>query len=711
VTAVLFSRDWYRLAELKPRLHRHVEVHVHRYRQERSYVLQNHSTGQFRRLTPQAYLLVGLMDGKRTIETVWQLASERLGEELPTHEEVVQLIGDLSRCNILKMDHSGDAAESLRFGQEQKRKKWLGKLRSPLSVQIPLLDPNAFLDRTQAFGKLFFTKSFLAVWLLMVVILAVFGWRNWSELTSNMSDQILAADNIFLLWLVYPVIKLFHELGHGYAIKRYGGQVHEVGIMLLVFFPMPYVDASASTAFTSKYQRMIVDAAGMLAELFIASIAMLVWINAEDGLAKSFAYNILFIAGVSTLLFNGNPLLRFDAYYLLADWLEMPNLGQNSNKYWAYLSKRYLFGLRNQQSPANTGFKAFVFLVYGAASFLYRLFISITIALFVATKYFFIGVVLAIWSVVMVWLWPVLKMLWHTVKDKEINTVGRSPAIILPIIFLIIYMVLFEISLPKTTSVQGVVLAKEDSRVTVKESCFFDKWHKTAGSQLSKGDNIFSCHNNKLSTELVTNNWQLKELKAKLRGNYSDPVQVNVLHEEIALLNNTIEELGTRIDNLTINSLVEGQLFVINDNDNYGDWLERGDVLGYVVAQNRIKINAMLPEYLIDEVRSEVLSIRLMGSSDLRPIESIDKWTIFPSTSKNVISPLLVEQGGGRIKLDPSQENKAIDSYFYVEVLPNKQLLSYINQRVYLQFIHKDEPLGYRLYRMVRRTFLSYFEV
>jgi putative peptide zinc metalloprotease protein len=76
-----------------------------------------------------------------------------------------------------------------------------------------------------------------------------------------------------------------------------------------------------------------------------------------------------------------------------------------------------------------------------------------------------------------------------------------------------------------------------------------------------------------------------------------------------------------------------------------------------------------------------------------------------------VISPLLVEQGGGRIKLDPSQENKAIDSYFYVEVLPNKQLLSYINQRVYLQFIHKDEPLGYRLYRMVRRTFLSYFEV
>lgn len=711
MTAVLFSRDWYRLAELKPQLHRHVEVHVHRYRQERSYVLQNHSTGQFRRLTPQAYLLIGLMDGNRTVETVWQLASERLGEELPTHEEIVQLIGDLSRSNILKMDHSGDAAESLRFGQEQKRKKWLGKLRSPLSVQIPLLDPNDFLDRTQALANLFFTKIFMLVWLLMITMLGVFAWLHWSELTSNMSDQILAADNLFLLWLVYPVIKLFHELGHGYAIKRFGGQVHEVGIMLLVFFPMPYVDASASTAFSSKYQRMLVDAAGMLVELFIASLAMLVWINAEDGLTKSFAYNILFIAGVSTLLFNGNPLLRFDGYYLLADWLEMPNLSQNSNKYWAYISKRFLFGLRNQQSPANTNFKAAIFIIYGAASFLYRLFISITIALFVASKYFFVGVVLAIWSIVMVWLWPLLKTLWQTLQDKEINTIGRSPTIVLPIIFLLIYIVLFEIELPKTTSVQGVVLAKEESRLTVKESCFFDKWLKTAGAQLNEGDSVFSCLNQKLSTELEVNNWQLKELEAKLRGSYSDPVQVKVLQEEIALITSNIQQLQSRLSNLTIKSLVDGQLYIINEVDMVGDWLKRGDVLGFVVGPNRIKINAMLPEYLIDEVRNEVVSIRLMGSSDLQPIESIQKWQIFPSTSKDVISPLLTVQGGGTIKLDPTQQNKALESYFYVEIVPQQDLLSYMNQRVYLQFVHQQEPLGYRIYRLVRRTFLSYFEV
>lgn len=711
MTDVLFSRDWYRISALKPQLHRHVEVHVHRYRAKRSYVLQNHATGQFKRLTPQAYLLVGLMDGHRTIESIWQLASERLKEELPTHEEVVQLVGDLYRGNIIKMDHLGDAAESLRFGEEQKRKKFLGKLRSPLSVQIPLLDPNDFLNRNQNSVAFFFTRSFAVIWLCMVCLLAVFAWRHWSGLTDNISDQILAADNIFLMWLIYPVIKILHELGHAFAVKRYGGQVHEVGIMLLVFFPMPYVDASASTSFANKYQRMLVDSAGMLVELFIAAIAMIVWLSAEDGLVKSFAYNILFIAGVSTLLFNGNPLLRFDGYYLLADWLEMPNLSQNANKYWGYLSKRYLFGLRKLQSPAESSTEAFIFALYGAASFMYRIFISITIALFVASKYFIVGIVLAIWSVVMVWFWPLIKTLWNTIKDPQIATSGRHPFIILPLVTIALYLLLFSIELPKTTSIQGVVLAKKDSRLVVKENCFFTKWLTESGSQIKTNEAIFTCTNQQLETELLSHQWQLKEAQSKLRGSYADPVQVTVLKEEIILLTNSVKELKMRLSNLTTYSEVSGQLYVMDDNDNEGDWIKKGDVLGYVVGENRIKINALLSEYLINEVRDEVKKIRIMASSDLEPIESISQWMIFPSTSKDMISPLLTEQGGGAIKLDPSKENKTIESFFYVEITPKKEFSAYINQRVYLQFIHEKEPIGYRLYRIIRRTFLSYFDV
>ena len=369
MTSILFSRDWYRIAHLKPRIQQHVEVHVHHYRQKRWYVLQNHASGQFRRLSPQAYLLVGLMDGRRTIEDIWHLASERLKDELPTHEEILQLVGNLYQSQLIRMDLSGDAAELLKVGEERRHKKRLAKLRSPLSVQIPLLNPNHFLEHTVGWFSLLFSRGFFVLWLLLVIMLLVMSVRHWEALTSNISDQILAADNLVLLWLIYPVIKLLHELAHGYVIKRFGGDVHEVGIMFLVFFPMPYVDATASTSFSSKYHRMLVDGAGMMVELFIAALAMLVWIGAEPGLLRSFAYNILFIAGVSTLLFNGNPLLRFDGYYLLADWLEIPNLAQKANQYWGYLAKRYLFAVPDLESTAESAREAWIYAIYGAASF------------------------------------------------------------------------------------------------------------------------------------------------------------------------------------------------------------------------------------------------------------------------------------------------------------------------------------------------------
>ncbi|NIO11783.1 MAG: peptidase M50, partial [Deltaproteobacteria bacterium] len=132
----------------------------------------------------------------------------------------------------------------------------------------------------------------------------------------NITDRILAPKNLLILWLTFPFLKAFHEFGHGFAVKVKGGEVHEMGIMLLVFTPIPYVDASAASAFRERRERVIVGAAGMMVELFIAALALFVWINIEPGPIRSLAYNVIFIAGVSSILFNGNPLLRYDAYYI-----------------------------------------------------------------------------------------------------------------------------------------------------------------------------------------------------------------------------------------------------------------------------------------------------------------------------------------------------------------------------------------------------------
>ena len=195
-----------------------------------------------------------------------------------------------------------------------------------------------------------------------------------------------------LLWITFPFVKALHELGHGFAVKRWGGEVHEMGIMFLVFMPVPYVDASAASAFQSKYQRMVVGSAGMLVEVFIAALAMFVWLNVEPGMIRAVAFNVMLIAGVSTVLFNGNPLLRFDGYYVLMDWLEIPNLGSRANQYIGYLIQRYPFGIRNAQSPVSARGERGWFVFYSIASFCYRMFIFATIIWFVAGEFFVVGV-------------------------------------------------------------------------------------------------------------------------------------------------------------------------------------------------------------------------------------------------------------------------------------------------------------------------------
>ena len=125
---------------------------------------------------------------------------------------------------------------------------------------------------------------------------------------------------------MFPLIKALHELGHATAKRAGGGEVHDMGVMLLVLMPVPYVDASSANVLRSRWQRALIGAAGMLVELFVAALAFYVWLLVEPGLLRAVCFNVMLVAGVSTLIFNGNPLLRYDAYYILADLIELPNL-------------------------------------------------------------------------------------------------------------------------------------------------------------------------------------------------------------------------------------------------------------------------------------------------------------------------------------------------------------------------------------------------
>jgi len=713
MSATLFSHDWYQIAELKPQLKNHITVNAHRYRGKRWYVLEDHVTGQVRRLSQESYLIVGLMNGERTIDRLWDLSSQRLGEEMPTHEEMLQLLASLYQANLVRMDVSGDISELFERGKEAERNRWMSKLKSPLSIKIPLIDPEPFLVATQQYVKPLFSIIFLLFWCVLIISMLTMVGQHWDELTKSVSDKVLAADNVLLLWLVYPIIKLLHELGHGYCVKRGGGEVHELGVMLLVLLPMPYVDASSANAFADKKQRILVGAAGIIVELFIASLAMLVWVNAEPGMIKSIAYNIIFIAGVSTVLVNGNPLLRFDGYYILSDFLEIPNLGQRANQYWGWLCKRFIFGVQGIVSPAYDAREAMWLFSYGLLSLIYRLFLMVSIILLVAQQYFVIGIILAIWSFIGTLIWPNLKILKKTWQDSDIRSGRRSPTVMIPFLAGILVLLLGIFPLPLSTSIEGVVQMNEQRRVLAEENCFIERLHKQAGETVYKDDLLISCKNHQLHTEQQVLQQQYAEANAQRQGVWDDPVQLKIYDEELFRLELELKESEKRLKSLNLYARADGVWSLRNTADLPGMFVKRGDLIGYVITDNDITVRGIIPESDIELVRGHVVAIHAIKASDLSTVLMPASWFVFPSVTQELISEILTEAAGGDVIIAPSTSDspKTLRRYFLVVLEFDYLPEAFVEERIYLQFKHPPEAMIYRIYRLVRRTFLEYFDV
>ena len=259
----LYSNLWYRVQDLRPNLRTHTELHRHHYRGKIWYVLQDQANERYHRFTPRAYDFITLMDGRRTVEEIWTFSLETYGDEAPTQDQAIQLLGQLHAADVLLCDITPDTAEVLERRARQKRSKWFQQILSPLFWRFPLFDPERLLNRTLPYVRPLMTRWSFVVWLGVVMTGAALAVMHWTDLTADVTDRILSAHNLFLLWLIFPIFKLLHEFGHAYAVKGFGGEVHEMGCMLLVLTPLPYVDASAASAFRSKRQRVAVGAAGI----------------------------------------------------------------------------------------------------------------------------------------------------------------------------------------------------------------------------------------------------------------------------------------------------------------------------------------------------------------------------------------------------------------------------------------------------------------
>jgi len=549
-----------------------------------------------------------------------------------------------------------------------------------------------------------------------VVVPAVFQVGvHWTELTENIADRILAPQNLLVLWLTFPFLKALHEFGHAFAVKTKGGEVHEMGIMLLVFTPIPYLDASAASAFRRKRERILVGAAGMLVEFFLAALAFYVWLNVQPGPLRAVAFNVMVIAGVSSVLFNGNPLLRFDAYYILMDMLEIPNLGSRGTRYVFYLLQRYLLGIADAEPPLSTPRERAWFVAYTVLAFCYRMIIYVGIVLFVAGKFFFVGVMFALWAAGNMLILPLAKGIRFLTTSPRLNRKRLRAVLAAGLMLAGVTAGIVTVPVSLSTIAEGVIWIPDQSFVRAGTEGFIKRIIAAPGTRVEEKDALIRCSDPLLPAEIRVLESRLQELKA-LYGSriFSDRVAADIARDEIEHVGAQLEDARRREADLTTRSNADGVFVVPIPQDMPGRFVRRGELLGYVLDPSTITARVVVDQSDVDFVRLHTRAVTVRFPHNFAEKVPAMIRRVVPAATDQLPSRTLSREGGGEIAVDPrdDQGTKAFQKIFLLDVDLLDLADSYtVGGRVYVRFDHGKEPLVHRWYRSVRKLLLERFDV
>ena len=706
---------WFRIANLIPKIRAHVSFVRQEYRGEIWYIYQDHSTNRFHRLDYYAHQFLGLMNGDRSVQDIVKILKSKHNSPPYTQEEIFQLLGQLHRIDLLQTNANPDSLELYNRAQQQQTKRWKMFLRNPISFRVALFDPEKLLTKALPAVSPLFTKLGFSLFLFILIVAALFASSYWGALSSNSIEQAFLPKNILLLIIIYPFVKLLHALGHAFAVKYWGGEVHEIGVIFVLLLPIPYVDASAASAFPHKRQRITVGAAGIMVELFLACIALFVWLAVEQGMVQTIAFNVMLIAGISTLLFNGNPLLRYDGYFVFSDAIEIPNIASRSNRYIGYLIQRYIFRVDGASSPAHDVGERFWFFCYSPAAFIYRMIILTIVVMLVADREFIIGALLGGWILYNQLLLPIIKhakfiFVGPKLSQHRLRAIFSSSAIVF-----FIGGILFALPFPLVTITQGIIWPSDNSRIHVASPGFVTELLIESGSFISKGDTLIVLDDPLLSSRIKILEAQLQELESQYNLAWSTKrVQREIIKEKMSSLQATLNQSYTQREALHIQSPFDGKIIIPGFHNLDGQYLEQGNFIAYIVAPSKITARAVFRQ---DDMGllSKVDAVDIAYSGDMsRSIPATIK-QIIPEISHQLPSAALGTVGGGNVAVDPLDKTglKAIEKLQQIEIEldANNDETSYIGKRIYVRFDHGTAPLAQQWYKSMQQLLLRRFSV
>ena len=723
-----FHDQWYMVENLKPALRPDVQIRRQTYRGTPWYIISEPDNNAHFRLAQGGYGFMSMLDGKRTVQEIWEIFQDASEKEALTQGEVIALLGRLHSAGLLLLDMPADSDALLRRQQERRLKKIGSTMSSFLFLRIPLWSPDAFFTRFQTLGSFAFRPVGFFLWLVCLSLAARTLFLNWDVFVAE-ARQSLNPSNLLWIYTVIVLAKVVHECGHAFACKYFSardglpGDVHSMGLMLLLFAPVPYIDVSSSVQIRSRWARAAIGLAGVYCELFLAFLSTLIWANTTEGTSLHLlARNCMLITSVTTLLFNINPLLRFDGYFVFSDILDMPNLYQRSQAYFIYLFKRYLLGVAKAANVVEKRSEKIFYPLYAVAAFIYRIIITVSIFFVLEDTLAALGIVLAVGLFIIWFGLPACKGLVYLGAGPELAGMRGKVIARFALLTGLLVALVFGIPVESGVVVEGVVESRDQHVIFSEVEGTLASFVLTDTQVVKNKTRIVTLENPGLLAELERMELAVEVAKAKLdhaqhKGEAS-AAGMFALEWRGSLQQLVI--LRLQAEKQRINASANGIWVAPELTRRHGKWVAKGDMLGSIYSPEALRLRVIVDQFdaarLFAETvqRAEFCVSKRMdvrnaeGQLFLAQLEDVP----IPAGRRELFHPSLGMQSGGEIPTVQDQKGETLSAnhFFELRLLPESKAQKRLTpgQKVLVRLVFGQQSLGEQWLRRARQFFTNH---
>ncbi len=591
------------IRELTPKLRNDVECSLAGYGTERCYIVEDLSSGRFFRIGFSEYALISLFDGRTTLGDAVSQTATALKDAALTENEATVICKWLMDSGLAVMEGESSTADTGPKRGTMQRQRWL-QAANPMTPRFALFNPDRLLQSLRFFGTLFCSWLFAAIWLYVIICGAYFLWVDFDIVVGNASLRAISPHDIVIFAITWCLLKFLHESGHALACHRLGGRVVEAGVMFILLIPLPYVDVTSSWRIRSRRKRIFIAAAGMYLELFVAGIAACVLHSTQDPVVTQVCRYVIISASITTVLFNANPLMKFDGYYILSDFLNLPNLAMHAQQLLLWVLTRLFFGAGKRRVTLPEKSETTLF-IYGVLAALWRILIVVSLSAGAALLLRGAGIVLAalfVLSAVGMALFKFGRCFAAQLKERPTSCVR---CVFLASLLIIAAWSAGQLPLHKSLEAPAVVDYRPITDVRSRVRGFVAQIHVNDGDQVQPNQLLITLTDPELDAEIERLTLQVRQSEARARRFRirSELASAQIEQRNIEAMTSRLIDLKQQKQDQRIRAVAGGTIIEANLSSIEGRLVVPGQKLLSVGDRKQLVVHGMIPQHYAEEFR------------------------------------------------------------------------------------------------------------